>query len=140
MLFTDKQTDRQTNATKNITSFAKDVIIMNDIMLHGSPCMVVNMSFRISMGRRKRDGGWGEKCHISHILCQSQQLTLEWCVFYNCCYRGGFKGGGEVWRFQIFPHNKIHQNQLSSDHFPDLYHHCDSIWSFLFLVAFTPNT
>ena len=26
MLFTDKQTDRQTNATKNITSFAKEVI------------------------------------------------------------------------------------------------------------------
>ena len=25
MLFTDKQTDRQTNATKNITSFAKEV-------------------------------------------------------------------------------------------------------------------
>ena len=28
MLFTDKQTNRQTNATKNITSFAKEVIIM----------------------------------------------------------------------------------------------------------------
>ena len=26
MLFTDKQTDRQTNATKNITSFAKEVM------------------------------------------------------------------------------------------------------------------
>ena len=27
MLFTDKQTDRQANATKNITSFAKEVNI-----------------------------------------------------------------------------------------------------------------
>ena len=50
----------------------EEIIIMNDIMLHGSPCMVVNMSFRISRERRKRAGGWGEKFHISHILCQSQ--------------------------------------------------------------------
>ena len=28
MLSTDKQTDRQTNATKNITSFAKDAIYL----------------------------------------------------------------------------------------------------------------
>ena len=30
MLFTDKQTNRQTNATKNITSFAKEVIIYQE--------------------------------------------------------------------------------------------------------------
>ena len=33
MLSTDRQTNKQTNATKNITSFAKEVIIGNDKIL-----------------------------------------------------------------------------------------------------------
>ena len=35
MLFTDKQTNRQTNATKNITSFAKEVIKAVSVILWG---------------------------------------------------------------------------------------------------------
>ena len=38
MLSTDKQTNRQTNATKNITSFAKEVIMLvflNAVRLYG---------------------------------------------------------------------------------------------------------
>ena len=35
MLFTDKQTDRQTNATKNITSFAKEVMNYRELISGG---------------------------------------------------------------------------------------------------------
>ena len=72
--------------------------------------------------------GAGERNVTSAIYCVNHNC-LHWNDVFSIIAQRWIQrwGPGEVWRFQIFPHNKIHQNQLSSDHFPDLYHHCDSI-------------
>ena len=75
--------------------------------------------------------GAGERNVTSAIYCVNHN-SLHWNDVFSIIAAtevdSNFVGERfRAQRFQIFPHNKIYQNQLSSDHFPDLYHHCDSI-------------